>query len=70
MKQEIDLHRLRLIIRGAKDFYDHDGVEIKSILEELGHAEYNKMMDSIETALIWLRRIVEDAIDSEAKEKA
>ena len=36
MKQEIDLHRLRLIIRGAKDFYDHDGAEIKSILEELG----------------------------------
>ena len=70
MKQGIDLHRLRLIIRGAKDFYDHDGAEVKSILEELGYAEYNKMMDSIETALIWLRRIVEDAIDSETKENA
>ena len=70
MKQEIDLHRLRLIIRGAKDFYDHDGAEIRVILEDLGQYGYMKTMDSIETALIWLRRLVEDAIDSEAKEKA
>jgi hypothetical protein len=70
MENELALLRLRLIIHGAKDFYDQDGAEIKSILEELGHAEYNKMMDSLETALIWLRRLVEDAIDSEAKENA
>ena len=70
MKQEIDLYRLRLIIRGAKDFYDHNAAEIIEILKEIGHPDHVKTMNSIETAIIWLRRLVEDAIDQQEKENA
>ena len=70
MKQEIDRYRLRLIIRGAKDFYDHNSSEIIEILKEIGHPDHVKTMNSIETAIIWLRRMVEDAIEQQEKESA
>ena len=69
MKNEIDLHRLRLVIRGALDYLNRDGVDINEALTAQGKVKLNLTMETIETALLWLRRMVEDALSAEEKEK-
>lgn len=63
MDREIDLHRLRLVIRGALDYLNRDSGDINEALTAQGQVKLIVTMESIETALLWLRRMVEDALD-------
>ena len=69
MNNEIDLHRLRLVIRGALDYLNRDGGDINEALTAQGKVKLNMTMETIETALLWMRRMVEDALNGEEKEK-
>ena len=62
MKKEIDLHRLRLIIRGALDYLNRDVGDINEVLTAQEKPHLVSTMDTLETALLWLRHMVEDAI--------
>ena len=63
MDNELNLHRLRLIIRGALDYLNRDGSDINEALTAQGKGKLNTTMETIETALLWMRRLVEDALD-------
>ena len=63
MDNELNLHRLRLIIRGALDYLNRDGSEINEALTAQGKVKLTITMETIETALLWMRRMVEDALD-------
>ena len=63
MNKEIDLHRLRLVIRGALDYLNRDGGDINEALTAQGKVKLIITMETIETALLWMRRMVEDALD-------
>ena len=67
MNKEIDLYRLRLVIRGALEFINRDAGDINEALTAQGKVKLTVTMESIETALLWLRRMVEDALDDEEK---
>ena len=67
MNKEINLHRLRLVIRGALDYINRDGGDINEALTAQGKVHLNTTMETIETALLWLRRMVEDALSEEEK---
>ena len=67
MNNEINLHRLRLIIRGALDYINRDGGDISEILISQGKANLNTTMNTLETALLWLRHMVEDALAEQEK---
>ena len=67
MKNEIDLHRLRLVIRGALDYLNRDGGDINEALTAQGKVKLTLTIDTLETALLWLRRMVEDALNDEEK---
>ena len=69
MNKEINLHRLRLVIRGALDYLNRDGGDINEALPAQGKVTLNLTMETIETALLWMRRMVEDALNDEEKEK-
>ncbi|MBR4405042.1 MAG: hypothetical protein IKT30_01550 [Bacteroidaceae bacterium] len=69
MNNEINLHRMRLVIRGALDYLNRDGGDINEALTAQGKVKLNLTMETIETALLWLRRMVEDALSTEEKEK-
>ena len=69
MNKEIDLYRLRLVIRGALDFINRDAVDINEALTAQGKVKLTVTIDTLETALLWLRRMVEDALSTEEKEK-
>jgi len=70
MDKEINLHRLCLVIRGALDYLNRDGGDINEALTAQGKVKLNLTMETIETALLWMRRMVEDALNDEEKEKA
>ena len=70
MDKEINLHRLRLVIRGALDYLNRDGGDINEALTAQGKVKLTVTMESIETALLWLRRMVEDALNDEEKKKS
>ena len=63
MDNELNLHRLRLIIRGALDYLNRDGSDINEALTAQGKGKLNTTMETLETALLWMRRMVEDALD-------
>ena len=63
MDNELNLHRLRLVIRGALDYLNRDGSDINEALTAQGKGKLNTTMETIETALLWMRRMVEDALD-------
>ena len=63
MDNELNLHRLRLIIRGALDYLNRDGSDINKALTAQGKGKLNTTLETIETALLWMRRMVEDALD-------
>ena len=69
MDKEINLHRLRLVIRGALDYLNRDGGDINEALTAQGKVKLNLTMETIETALLWMRRMVEDALNDDEKEK-
>ena len=69
MNKEINLHRLRLVLRGALDYLNRDGGDINEALTAQGKVKLTVTMESIETALLWLRRMVEDALNDEEKYK-
>ena len=69
MNKEIDLYRLRLVIRGALDFINRDAGDINEVLTAQGKVKLTVTIDTLETALLWLRRMVEDALSTEEKEK-
>ena len=69
MNKEINLHRLRLVICGALDYLNRDGGDINEALTAQGKVKLNTTMETIETALLWMRRMVEDALNDEEKEK-
>ena len=69
MNKEIDLYRLRLVIRGALDFINRDAGDINEELTAQGKVKLTLTIDTLETALLWLRRMVEDALSTEEKEK-
>lgn len=67
MNNEIDLYRLRLVIRGALDFINRDAGDINEVLTAQGKVKLTLTIDTLETALLWLRRMVEDALNDEEK---
>ena len=67
MEKELDLLRLRLVIRGSLDCLHRDSMAINEALTAQGKVKLNLTIESIETALLWMRRMVEDALDTEEK---
>ena len=63
MDNELNLHRLRLIIRGALDYLNRDGSDINEALTAQGKGKLNTTLETIATALLWMRRMVEDALN-------
>ena len=69
MDNELDIIRMRLVIRGAVDCLKKDSIAINEVLTAQGKVKLTTTMDTIETALLWMRRMVEDAISIDEKEK-
>ena len=69
MNNELNLYRMRLVIRGALDYLDRDSGNINEALTAQGKVKLIITMETIETALLWMRRMVEDALNDEEKEK-
>ena len=67
MNKEIDLYRLRLVIRGALDFINRDAGDINEALTAQGKVNLNTTVESVETALLWMRRMIETALGEEEK---
>ena len=67
MEREIDLLRLRLIIRGALDCLKRDSIAINEALTAQGKVNLNTTVESVETALFWMRRMIETALGEEEK---
>ena len=67
MNNEINLHRMRLVIRGALDYLTHDSADINEALTAQGKVNLTITMETLETALLWMRRMVEDALNGEEK---
>ena len=67
MEKEFDLLRLRLVIRGALDCLARDSSAINEALTAQGKVKLNLTIESVETALLWLRRMIENALDAETK---
>lgn len=61
-EREIDLYRLRLVIKGALDYFLLDNDEIVGILQDQNKHKLADMLTTTEAALRWLRRMVEDAL--------
>ena len=67
MEKEIDFLRLRLIIRGALDCLKHESIAINEALTAQGKVNLNTTVESVETALLWMRRMIEAALGEEEK---
>ena len=67
LENELDIIRLRLVLRGALDCLKKDEIAINEALTAQGKVKLTVTMESIETALLWLRRMVEDALNDEEK---
>ena len=67
MDNELNLYRMRLVIRGALDYLDRDSGNINEALTAQGKVKLIITMETIETALLWMRRMVEDALNDEEK---
>ena len=62
MNIEFTPYHMRLIIRGALEYINRDGASISETLIKHGNPELNTTMEIIETALLWLQLIINDAI--------
>lgn len=67
MDNELNLYRMRLVIRGALDYLERDSGNINEALTAQGKVNLIITMETIETALLWMRRMVEDALNDEEK---
>ena len=67
MEREIDILRLRLIIRGALDCLKRNSIAINEALTAQGKVNLNNTVESVETALLWMRRMIETALGEEEK---
>ena len=67
MDKEIDILRLRLIIRGTLDCLKRDSIAINEALTAQGKVNLNTTVESVETALFWMRRMIENALGEEEK---
>ena len=65
MNNELNLYRMRLVIRGALDYMTHDSADINEALTAQGKVNLTITMETLETALLWMRRMVEDALTNE-----
>ena len=65
MNKELNLYRMRLVIRGALDYLDRDSGNINEALTAQGKVNLIITKETIETALLWMRRMVEDALNPE-----
>ena len=63
MDNELNLYRMRLVIRGALDYLERDSGNINEALTAQGKVNLIITMETIETALLWMRRMVEDALN-------
>ena len=62
MSNDLNLYRMRLVICGALDYLDRDSGNINEALTAQGKVKLIITMETIETALLWMRRMVEDAL--------
>ena len=67
MENELDIIRLRLVLRGALDCLKKDEIAINEALTAQGKVKLNTTIETVETALLWMRRMVEDALNDEEK---
>ena len=67
MENELDLLRLRLIIHGAVDCLKKDNIAINDALTTQGKAHLLITLETVETALLWMRRMIDDALMQEEK---
>ena len=65
MDNELNPYRMRLIIRGALDYLNRDGGDINETLTAQGKVKLITTMETIETALLWLRRMIEDSLEAQ-----
>ena len=65
MDNELNLYRMRIVIRGALDYLDRDSGNINEALTAQGKVNLIITIETIETALLWMRRMVEDALNPE-----
>ena len=67
MGNDLNLYRMRLVIQGALDYLDRDSGSINEALTAQGKVKLISTIETIETALLWLRRMIEDALNNEEK---
>ena len=60
--QDTNLLRMRPSVRGELDCLKRDNADINEALTLQGKVRLNATMETIETALLWLRRMIEDVI--------
>ena len=65
MDKELDILRLRLIIRGALDCFKRDSIAISEALTAQGKVKLTTTIESVETALLWMRRMIETTLEEE-----
>ena len=69
MDNELDIIQLRLVIRGAVDCLSKDSIAINEALTAQGKVKLTTTMDTIENALLWMLRMIEDYLNGEENEK-
>ena len=67
MEKEIDILRLRRIVRGALDCLRRDSIAVNEALTTQGKVKLNTTIESVETALFWMRSMIEEALGEEEK---
>ena len=67
MNNEFDIIRLRLILRGALDCLRKDSAEINDALTKQGKVQLTATLETLETALLWMRSMVEASLCDASK---
>ena len=67
MNNELNLYRMRLVVRGTLDCFDRDSGNINEALTAQGKVKLIITIETVETALLWIRRMIEDALSNEEK---
>ena len=65
MENELDLLRFRLVIHGAVACLKRDNIDINEALAAQGKAHLLVTLETVETALLWMRRMIDDALIEE-----
>ena len=69
MDNELDLLQMRVIVRGALDCLNRDEADFNQALASQGKYKLITTVETIQTALYWMRRVIENALVEEEKEK-